>query len=49
MEYAEALINLFEFVQRNTAILGVMFNRSNNSFIVIDSSGVHTHFENEFR
>ena len=49
MRYTVALRKLFEVMEGRTDIDEVKFNRENDSFDVISSSGVHVCFGNEFR
>ena len=49
MRYTVALRKLFEVMEGRTDIDEVKFNRENDSFDVINSSGVHVCFGDEFR
>lgn len=49
MRYTEALRKLFEVMEGRTDITSVKFNRENDSFDVITTSGIHVCFGDEFR
>ena len=49
MRYTEALRKLFEVMEGRADILEVKFNRDNDTFEVIENTGVHICFGDEFR
>lgn len=49
MKYTEALKKLFEVMEGRSDIIEVKFDRENDSFDVISSTGVHVCFGSEFR
>lgn len=49
MRYTEAVGKLFEVMEGRPDIIGVKFDRKNDSFDVISDTGIHICFGNEFR
>ncbi len=49
MKYTQALRKLFEVMEGRTDITSVKFDRENDTFDVITTSGIHVCFGDEFR
>lgn len=49
MRYTQALRKLFEVMEGRPDILSVKFNRESDSFEVVEDTGIHICFGDEFR